>query len=115
MSQPSDIDNMSAEEWGAAMNAVDIVIGKKFDSDKLDWSLLPIEAVEDIIKVLEFGAKKYSKDNWKCVPDAIHRYQNALVRHVMADMKGEIVDSESGLPHLSHAACCILFLLSLRD
>ena len=28
--------------------------GIKYDADKLDWSLLPIEPVEDVIKVLMF-------------------------------------------------------------
>lgn len=114
MSLPSDTDNISAEDWGAAMNAVDIVIGKKFDSDKLDWSLLPIEAVEPVIQVLMHGAKKYARDNWKHVPDAQRRYYNAAMRHLTAWQKGEPCDSETGITHLAHATCCLMFLIALE-
>ena len=34
----------------------------KYDNDKLDYTLLPFDALEKVTKVLEFGAKKYSRD-----------------------------------------------------
>jgi hypothetical protein len=37
----------------------------KYDSGKADWSLMPWEAVEEINKVLEFGAHKYAAHNWQ--------------------------------------------------
>lgn len=87
-------------------------IGLKFDSEKLDWSLLPIEPVEEVIKVLMVGAKKYAPNNWKHVDDFERRYWNAAMRHLTAYQKGEKFDSETGLSHLAHASCCILFLLA---
>ena len=36
----------------------------------------------------------------------------ALMRHMWAWWQGEDKDAETGLSHLAHAACCILFLLS---
>lgn len=89
-------------------------VGKKYDQDKLDWSLLPWEALEDVIKVLMNGAKKYDRDNWKRVPDAPRRYINAAQRHITAIEKGEEVDSEFGLDHEAHAICCLLFRLFLK-
>ena len=85
--------------------------GRKDDKGKLDWSLLPFSSVEDILKVLEYGAKKYERDNWKRVPNAVHRYQAAFFRHAVAYLNGEKDDPESGLSHLAHAACCLLFLI----
>lgn len=85
--------------------------GQKFDTDKLDWSLLPIEPTEEVIKVLMFGAKKYAPDNWKHVEDYERRYYSAAQRHLTAWKKGDKVDEETGLSHLAHALCCILFLL----
>jgi hypothetical protein len=37
---------------------------------------------------------------------------DAAMRHMRARYGGEILDSESGLPHLAHAACCCLFSLA---
>lgn len=89
--------------------------GLKFDGDKLRPSLLPIESLESILEVLEFGAKKYEANSWQTVPDGETRYMDALMRHIFAINKGEELDEESGLPHLSHAGCCLLFLLYLRE
>lgn len=84
----------------------------KHDSGKTDWSLMPFEAVEEINKVLEFGAKKYSAHNW-ATGDGFRytRVLNSLFRHLFAWSRGEDLDPESGLSHLSHAGCNILFLI----
>lgn len=83
--------------------------GKKFDSGKVDWTLMPFDSLEDVVYVLMFGAQKYARDNWQKVPNPKQRYIAAAMRHIVAYQKGEKKDSESGLPHLAHAACCILF------
>jgi hypothetical protein len=74
------------------------------------WDLLPLEITEETVKVLTFGAKKYSPGGWKTVPDAKDRYFAAALRHLTAYQSGEKTDPESGLSHLAHAACCIMFL-----
>lgn len=84
--------------------------GLKFDSGKLDWSLLPAEAMDDVIRVLMHGAQKYSRDNWRYVEDGYNRYLAAAYRHITAIHKGEDIDPESGLPHAAHAICCLLFI-----
>lgn len=85
--------------------------GIKKDDDKRQWSLLPLQEIEDVIDVLQFGAKKYSADNWKLVENMDDRYYDALMRHIAAYRSGEEVDPESGLNHLAHAACNVLFML----
>ena len=87
--------------------------GMKFDTDKRDFTLLPWDSIEQIVQVLEFGAQKYSRDNWRYVEDAKHRYTKAALRHMIAYTKGEIDDPESGMPHLAHLGCCLLFLMEL--
>jgi hypothetical protein len=42
--------------------------GIKYDVSKPRWSLIPNGTLEEVIKVLEYGANKYSPDNWKKVP-----------------------------------------------
>ena len=88
--------------------------GMKFDAGKLDYTLVPWDGAEEIVKVLEFGAKKYDRDNWRKVEFANTRYLAAAFRHLTAYCMGEKVDAETGLSHLAHAGCCILFLLALE-
>lgn len=85
--------------------------GQKYDSDKPMWDLLPFDAVEQIVDVLTFGANKYEPDQWKRVPNAKRRYFAAMMRHIKAYWAGEETDEQSGMSHLAHAGCCLLFLL----
>lgn len=84
--------------------------GRKDDTGKPRWSLLPEGAVSNIVAVLEAGARKYSENNWQLVPDGKTRYYDAAMRHLEAWRNGELNDPETGLPHLAHAGCCLMFL-----
>jgi len=87
--------------------------GKKYDDGKLDWSLLDFSALEYVVEVLQYGAAKYGRDNWRGVPDAPRRYFAALMRHLAVySTDPQAHDEESGLPHIAHAVCNALFLLS---
>lgn len=90
-------------------------LGRKFDNSKLRYSLIPLDALQDVVKVLEFGAKKYAPDNWKYVDKAQERYWDAAMRHIVAYKLEDKADSETGLSHLAHAVCCLLFLLTLDN
>lgn len=84
--------------------------GTKNDAEKIRLDLLPTESLEEIAKVLTFGAKKYTDYNWtKGLKWS--RLLGATLRHLFAFMRGEDKDPESGISHLAHAGCCILFLL----
>lgn len=83
----------------------------KYDKDKLKWTLLPINEVEEIVKVLDFGKQKYSANAWKGVENAQERYLSASYRHLVEYTKGNKIDEESGLSHLSHLATNIIFLM----
>ena len=84
----------------------------KFDDGKTDWSLMPFEAIEEINKVLDFGAKKYAAHNWKTGSGFKYtRVLSSLLRHTFAWARGEDLDPESGLSHLSHMGCNIVFLI----
>lgn len=84
-------------------------IGIKFDNEKPDYSLVPFGALDEVVKVLTYGAKKYDRHNWQHVDDI--RYQAALMRHFSAYMQGEANDPETGISHLAHMGCSVLFLL----
>jgi hypothetical protein len=85
--------------------------GVKYDQNKPQWSLLPFEALEEVVEVLTSGAKKYAPNNWKYVPNADTRYMDAAFRHMAQYMQGEQYDEETGNNHLAHAVCCLLYKL----
>lgn len=85
---------------------------KKFDTGKTPWELLPMDALAEVAKVLQFGATKYGAYNWTRGM-SYSRLVGAACRHLLQEWWcGRKVDSETGLSHLAHAACCILFLLA---
>lgn len=100
--------------WWENNPQTDPTEGRKYDSEKLDYTLVPWEGMEDIVKVLQYGAKKYARDNWKHVENNKTRYLAAAFRHLVQHNNGELADDETGLSHLAHAGCCILFLLALE-
>lgn len=82
--------------------------GMKFDTNKLQYRLIPPETTKALAEVLTYGAQKYAPDNWKYVaPD---RYMDALFRHLEAYRSGEEKDPESGLHHLAHVLTNVAFL-----
>lgn len=89
-------------------------VGMKYDEDKPQYSLIPANALLEVVKVLTFGAKKYSPDNWRRVEDAERRYFDAANRHMWQWAMGEELDDETGLHHLASAVSNLLFILQFR-
>ena len=85
--------------------------GVKYDMNKPDYSLIPPNALDNVVKVLTLGSQKYSRDNWKLLEDSNNRYFAAAMRHLWARFRGEKTDPESGIDHGAHAICCILFMM----
>jgi hypothetical protein len=111
----------TTEDMGHYNRNADEALGKdlsvyaqaKHDSEKPRYDLLPPIAIDLMAQVMTFGAKKYKPEGWRTVPDAIQRYQAALLRHSFAMLRGEVIDQESGLPHAAHAMCCASFIAEL--
>ena len=83
--------------------------GTKYDSGKAPCELLSPVALIGTASVLQFGANKYGYHNWRG-GIGYGRILGAIFRHLLAFMSGEDLDSESGLPHVDHAAAGIMFL-----
>ena len=81
------------------------------DAGKPMFDLLPAESLAEIQLVMEFGAKKYGAQNWR-KGTCWRKYLGSAMRHLFAWAAGEDLDPDSGLSHLAHAGCNILFLLS---
>lgn len=84
--------------------------GKKYDTGKVRMDLVPLDIVENVAKILTMGAEKYGENNWQEIPKFWSRYKAALLRHLTAIDKGELLDQESGLPHIDHVLCNAMFL-----
>ena len=83
---------------------------QKSDTEKNRLDLLPVRPLLDVGKVLTFGAKKYQPRNWEKGFVWSRPYAAAL-RHLFAWWARETYDKETGLNHLAHALCEIMFLL----
>lgn len=92
--------------------------GMKFDGGKPRFSLLRFgcaRALRGIANVLTFGAKKYAAHSWKEVDEGIDRYWSAMERHLneIGTHGMDSRDEESGLLHIDHVGCNVMFLAEL--
>lgn len=97
--------------------------GAKMPLDLLAW--LDDAAMVMVGRVLQFGAIKYFRDNWR-KGFKWSRLCAAAIRHIFAFLRGQDLDiceehkgvrpdtctECSGLPHLAHAICMLMFALS---
>lgn len=88
--------------------------GLKFDAEKPKMYLLPPKATVEVSKVLSFGAEKYDEQNWRKLDNLQNRYTGGALRHIFAHIDNEKIDKDSGLSHLAHAICCLLFKLEIE-
>ena len=85
--------------------------GIKHDQQKIRWDLVPFDAVNEIAKVLTFGAEKYAARNWEKGMDWSRAF-GALQRHLTRWFHGQDKDKETRITHLANAGCCLFFLLA---
>jgi hypothetical protein len=84
----------------------------------LSWTMRSL--MEAVSSVRVYGNNKYKTNaphNWKQVNN--NDWYDAALRHLMAAIEaergnGSAVDAESGLAHLWHCACCLMFLIENR-
>ena len=83
-------------------------IGLRFNEGKIRWSLMHYKSMEPMVRVLMYGAEKYSDNNWQ---KGLNKKEilECLQRHLAALMDGETHDKESGLPHIGHILCNAMF------
>jgi hypothetical protein len=78
--------------------------------NKVKPTLVHPDITEELARVFEFGMTKYHKGSWqKFTPEqAMEVLPDAAQRHFNQWLRGERLDSESGLPHLVCAAWNLL-------
>jgi len=85
--------------------------GTKHDEGKVPLDLLAPEFLYGTAQVLAFGAQKYEAYNW-AKGMKWSRVFAALMRHMWKWWSGEKLDPETGMSHLWHAGCCLMFLMA---
>lgn len=105
MSDESDPNGFQANDPGAKLDA-----GK----NRLGLVLLGFShALEEVGRVGTYGAAKYSDYGWLRVPDGERRYTDAMLRHLLRQAGGEVIDPETGLYHAAQTAWNALARLEL--
>lgn len=110
---PMNVRTSGAKKQSKDRDTVDLLFngGTKYDQEKLPFDLIPIEPLNQLAKVLAFGAQKYDRFNWT-KGFKYSRVYAATLRHLFAWYAGEDNDPEgSECSHLAHAMCNLVFLL----
>jgi len=70
-------------------------------------------SLQEVGKVGTYGANKYSDGGWISVPNGQQRYTDAMLRHLMREADGEMLDPDTKLHHAAHTAWNALARLDL--
>ena len=94
------------------MVSIDEELAAKRKEGKAPLGLVPLAAIENIARVMEWGATKpaHTMHGWRKGLPYMERLDSAL-RHIHAFIEGEDNDDESGLCHLAHAMTQLSFVL----
>ena len=87
--------------------------GRKFDQEKLDWSVLPLELLEPLVEVFKAGEQKYGYHNWKKqFENGERRFFAAAMRHGKDCQDDPLArDEDTGCLHGAQAAWNMLMRL----
>jgi hypothetical protein len=96
------------------MATVETHAAVKYDAGKSPVNLISRDFICGVADVLAFGAEKYTANNWRNGMEW-SRCTAACMRHLTAWNEGEDLDPESGLSHLYHAACNLMFLAEYTE
>jgi hypothetical protein len=77
---------------------------------KTQYQLIDPVFLHELAEVLTHGAKKYAPNNWMRGMSWTDVYR-AILHHLNDWHRGEDIDPDSGLPHLAHAVCELMFLM----
>jgi hypothetical protein len=88
-------------------------VADRFNEGKVDFTLLPVEALEAEARVWMLGAEKYSRYNWQKLwgEESSNVIMASLLRHAFAIQQGEVTDKETGEYHAAHIRCNAAMLI----
>lgn len=86
---------------------------KRNNQGKVDYTLVPVDALEAEARVWMQGMQKYDRGNWEKLwgDDTLNVAMASLLRHAYAILNGEMLDPESGQHHAAHIRCNAAMLI----
>jgi hypothetical protein len=109
LQEANDLANRGSSKAPASTNPKDMI-----GLTKPPISLVPPAMLIHVSKVMQHGAQKYGRANWREKSVRYTVYMDAAFRHLIAAIDGEDSDPESGQPHEAHAAACMGIVLDAR-
>lgn len=103
----------------ASLEALQVSEALAYDQGKPDYTLLSDfhpGALDDVIRILEFGTRKYERGNWakgRGGAEFKRRRHASLMRHAFASLQSDI-DPEHGFPHMCAIIVNALMVESFR-
>jgi len=88
--------------------------GRKDDTGKERFDLLPVDPLFKVVQVYTMGAQKYADRNWE-KGIKYGRVFAALMRHAWKWWRGETYDQVDGQHHLSSVVWCAMALMEYEE
>lgn len=90
--------------------------GMKYSQGKLQYSLVPPYALQEVARNLTAGLSKYpERNNWQKVPNAKQQYLDALIRHLESYRRGNMYDAESSAENMHEMAAVAVNAMFLLE
>lgn len=92
---------------------------KRYNQGKMDFTVLPVDGLEEVTKVLQKARDEKYPDN----PDGTANWEKlwgdktvklvlgCAFRHIFAILRGEVYDKESGFQHAGHVIANMFMLI----
>jgi hypothetical protein len=118
-------DHIYIPEWGRAIEVTPYQTihhlgtcleeeeAPKDKNGKPDWTIFPFQEACEVLKVFEYGAKKYGTSFTYRRGGGVPKLDlvASMLRHCLSLLDGEEVDKESGCLHAAHAAAnCLMWI-----
>ena len=94
--------------WSLLPEWLEPVSALRYNTGKPKWSLIHMNSLVPMIRVLEYGALKYAPFNWQ-KPMKRDELLDSMQRHMAALIDGNELDDESGLTHIGHIMANAMF------
>jgi hypothetical protein len=82
------------------------------ESIKIDHTMLPVDALEEVSRALMYGKDKHGAWGWAEHPKSHSELLAKVQRHIFEFQRGVTIDPSTGLSHVACAICDLMFLQS---
>lgn len=84
-------------------------LAQRANKGKLEWDLIPLEALEPTVRAMMDGARKYAPHDWM-KGQKFSTIFNSTMRHLVELQAGHDLDKKSGLPIIGHVGANVVIM-----